>query len=573
VSRRLAAILIADVVGYSRLMEADEAGTLAALNERRKAILEPTVREHGGRIVKVMGDGVLVEFASAVNAVTAASELQRKMGAVNDALPNHRRIILRIGINLGDVIGEGSDIYGDGVNIAARLEVLAQPGGLCISGKVYDEVRGKVDVVFEDAGEQQLKNISAPVRAYLNRTGARIELSRTLPQSADPSIAVLPFANLSGDKDQQYFSDGITEDIITELSRFRQLQVLARNSSFRFRGTDLDMIGVGRELGVAYLVEGSVRRIGQRIRITAQLIDAKSGHHLWAEKFDRDQEDIFSVQDQVVRTIVATVIGQVQTATLESAKRKPPANLAAYECVLRAEAVPYGDADSEAEARLMLEKAIALDPGYARAYAAMGNSYRLEWSRDMSGADHLLDLALAFAQKSVALDENNDACHEDLGWVFLNRHAHELAEHHFQKALNLNSNRPNTLTNLGCLYAFLGRPDEALEYFKTARSLDPFFEPSWYWRMLGIVLFVARRHDEAIAAFKKSPITPFWVHGYLAACYAHTSRMGDAKRHAAEVVRLAPDFSIIRAVAKDPFKRDSDRQHLIEGMRMSGLPE
>jgi adenylate cyclase len=571
--RRLVAILAADVVGYSRLMAADETGTLTRLKQLRADVIEPKIVEFNGHIVGAAGDSLLVEFPSAVNAVCCALATQKELADQNASLPEDRRMAFRMGVNLGDVIPDRGTIYGDGVNIAARMEALAEPGGLCISGKVYDEVRGKVDTVFEDAGEQQLKNISAPVRVYLTRSGAGIQLFQTLPTSGDPSIAVLPFANLSGDMEQQYFSDGITEDIITELSRFGQLQVVARNSSFRFRGADLDMIRIGRELGVGYLVEGSVRGIGPRVRITTQLIDARSGHHLWAEKFDRNQEEIFSIQDEVVRTIVASLMGRLQTAVVEGAKRKPPASLAAYECVLRADALPFGDADAEAEARRLLEKAIALDPGYARAYAYMANSYRLEWSRDMSGSDQLLDRALALAQRAVALDENNDACHQDLAWILMNRHAHELAEHHFLKALSLNPNRPSTLTSLGCLYAYLGRPDEALEYFKTARSLDPFFEPSYYWRMLGVVLFVARRPDEAISAFKKSPNLPFWVHGFLAACYAITDRMEDARRHAAEVLRLAPNFSIVRLATKDPFKSEVDRQYLIDGLRKAGLPE
>ena len=312
--------------------------------------------------------------------------------------------------------------------------------------------------------------------------------------------------------------------------------------------------------------------MGGRIRINAKLIDAGSGHHLWAEKFDRDQDDIFLVQDEVVRTIAATLVGRLQTAVVEESKRKAPASLAAYECVLRADALPFSDADAEAEARRLWEAAIALDPGYARAYAGMGNSYRLEWSRDMSGSDRLLDRALEFAQKSVALDEKSDACHQDLGWILMHGHAYELAEHHFLKAIALNPNRPSAHTSLGCLYAYLGRPDEALEYFKTARSLDPFFEPTWYWRMLGVVYFVARRHDEAIAAFKKSPAMPVWVHGYLAACFAHTGQIVEARRHAAEALRLASDFTVVEAVRKDPFKRESDRQHLMKGMLKAGLP-
>ena len=357
VQRRLAAILAADVVGYSRLMEFDEAGTLAALKARRRDVLGPLIAKYRGRLVKVMGDGVLVEFASAVNAVQCALDLQRSTDEANATLPEPRQIILRIGINLGEIIVEGSDLYGDGVNVAARLEALAEPGGVCISSKVHEEVRGKIDVAFADMGEQQLKNIAAPVRAYRLQSGVAAT-ERRQSASNKPSIAVLPFANLSDDKEQQFFSDGITEDIITELARFRQMQVLARNSSFRYRGSDLDMVRVGRELGVHYLVEGSVRRIGARIRITAQLIDAKSGHHLWAEKFDRDQDDIFAVQDQVVRTIVATLVGRLQAAGADVAKRKPPAILAAYECVLRADALTLYDPASGAEARLLYERAI-----------------------------------------------------------------------------------------------------------------------------------------------------------------------------------------------------------------------
>ena len=319
VQRRLAAILAADVVGFSRLMEQDETGTLAALKARRRDVVSPLIGKHQGRLVKVMGDGVLVEFASAVSAVQCAIDLQRDTAAANEKLPEDKRIVMRVGINLGDVIVEGSDLYGDGVNIAARLEALAEPGGICISAKVHDEVRGKIDATFDDCGDQQLKNMEAPVRAWHWVDGGGTSAAATPPRAASdkPSIAVLPFANMSDDKEQRFFSDGITEDIITELARFRQMHVLARNSSFRYRGVDLDMVRVGRELGVQYLLEGSVRRIGTRLRITAQLIDAKSGHHLWAEKFDRDQNDIFAVQDQLVRTIVTTLAGRVQAAGAE----------------------------------------------------------------------------------------------------------------------------------------------------------------------------------------------------------------------------------------------------------------
>jgi adenylate cyclase len=324
--RRLAAILAADVVGYSRLMEQDEAGTLAALKTRRKGILQPLVIEYSGRIVKVMGDGVLVEFASAVNSVACAVELQKHMASANVGMSDKHHIVLRIGINLGDVMVEGSDLYGDGVNIAARLEGIAEPGAILVSGAAYDYVKNKVAVGFDDLGTRTLKNIVEPVRVYRVAGTPRVFVTKAATDKL--SIAVLPFTNMSGEPEQQYFSDGITEDIITELSRFRSLSVLARNASFQFRDNSIDIKQVGHELGVQYVVEGSVRKFGDRIRITAQLIDAASGNHLWAERFDRDQRDIFAVQDQVVRTIVGTLVGRLEAADIEQAKRKPPASLA-----------------------------------------------------------------------------------------------------------------------------------------------------------------------------------------------------------------------------------------------------
>lgn len=296
IKRRLAAIVVADVVGYSRLMEADEAGTFAALKERRKGVLEPVVKAHGGRIVKVMGDGVLVEFGSAVSAVQGALKLQKKMAEVNEGLPEARRIVLRIGINLGDVIGEGSDIYGENVNTAARLESRAEPGGICVSYSVYEQAAKKIECLFEELGERHLKNIEAPVRAYFVRPAAP-ESTPAAIASQRPSIAVLPFDNISGDPAQEYFSDGITEDISTELSRFRELIVIARNSSFTFKGKTVDIKEVGRKLGVRFAVEGSVRRAGNRVRVSAQLIETSSGNHLWADRYDRNIEDIFAVQD------------------------------------------------------------------------------------------------------------------------------------------------------------------------------------------------------------------------------------------------------------------------------------
>jgi TolB-like protein len=567
-TRRLAAILVADVVGYSRLMEADEAGTLAAMEERYHGTLEPALREFGGRIVKTMGDGVLAEFASAVNAVKAALALQERMAGANDGLAEDRRIALRIGINLGDVVGDGDDVFGDGVNIAARLEALAPPGGICVSAKVHDEARGKVEAEFADLGEQKLKNIVAPVRAYAWPTGA---VAR--PASGKPSIAVLPFANMSGEPEQQYFSDGITEDIITELARFRNLHVIARNSSFRHRGSDLDMIRVGRELGADYLVEGSVRKLGPRIRISVQLIDAKTEHHLWAEKFDRAMEQIFTVQDQVVRTIVGSLSGRLSAAGAELAKRKPPASLAAYECVLQADALPLADPALRLEARRLYQRALELDPNYARAHALLSINYNMEWDSRPDTPPEFLDRALDHAKRAVALDENDGLCHDALALAALNHRDFALAEHHHLRAIELNPNQPGFLASAGFLFNHLGEPERAIAYFKEARLADPLFEPSWYWPALGAAHFNARQYEEALDAFARAPRPAAWQHALAAACHAFLDRPDMARKHAEEALKLAPGFTATRFFAKRALKREEDRRHGFEGMIKAGLPE
>jgi adenylate cyclase len=572
VQRRLAAILAADVVGYSRLMAQDEAGTLATLKARRKDVLEPLVARYQGRIFKETGDGMLVQFASAVDAVECAIALQHGMAAA-DGLPDGSRLVLRVGVNLGDVIVDGEDLYGDAVNIAARLESIAEPGGILVSGAAYDHARNKVSASFEDLGGQSLKNIAEPVRAYRVGEMPGVATAPAHDPVAKPSIAVLPFTNMSGDPQQQYFSDGITEDIITELSRFRQLHVLARNSSFQYRGQDVDIVRVGRELRVHYVLEGSVRRVGANIRITAQLVDAGSGHHLWAERYDRKQDDIFTVQDQVVSTIVSTLVGRLEAAGAERAARKPPASLAAYDCVLRAGALPFGHPETEAEIHRLYEKAIALDPGYARAYALLAAILIHEWFRDMSGSSSALDQAFASASKGVALDEHDSLCQSIVGAVHLYRQSYDLAEHYYRKALELNPNRPMLLSSLGEFHIYSGKPDEALKCYAEARRLDPHFDPSWYWPVVGTAHFSARRYDEAIAALSRSPNMPHWVQAYLAACHALAGRQELAARHASEVLQQMPDFSLTRHAAKEPFKHAADREHLIAGLRKAGLPE
>ncbi|HEY3147906.1 MAG TPA: adenylate/guanylate cyclase domain-containing protein [Dongiaceae bacterium] len=572
IQRRLVAILAADVVGYSRLMEQDEAGTLAVLKSRRRNVVGPLIAQHEGRIFKTTGDGVLVQFGSAVNAVQCAMDVQRAMAAAAESQPADRRIVLRVGINLGDVIAEGSDLYGDGVNIAARLEGISEPGGILLSGAAYEQVKNKIELRCDDLGPQNLKNIAEPVRAYRIADTPRVAVTGIKHSPDRFSIAVLPFITMGGDAEQQYFGDGITEDIITELSRFRQLRVVARNSSFRYRGQDVDVTRVGRELGVQYLVEGSVRRIGDRIRITAQLIDASSGHHVWAERFDRNKDDLFAVQDQMVRTIAVTIGGRLEAADTNIAKRKPPSSLDAYDCVLRGDALPLGEHQAAAEARRLFEQAIELDPDYAVAHTYLAYSFYLEWHRDMSGSNAALDEALRLSKKAVLLDPHDSRCHTALGWIYLAHQSFEQAEQHYLKARELNPNSPMLVASLGDQCVSLGRPAEAIDYYKEAKLLDPFFEPPWYDPALGVAYFLAHQYDEAIAALSRPTSMFFWGHAYLAASYALAGRIERARQSAAEVLRLVPDFSSSRFDEKEPYKRAEDRQHLLEGLRLAGLP-
>jgi len=395
----------------------------------------------------------------------------------------------------------------------------------------------------------------------------------TMRDSGRLTIAVLPFANLSDDPGQQYFSDGISEDIITELSRFRVLSVLARDSSFHYRDRAQEVKQVGRELGIRYVVTGSVRRRGERIRITAQLIEADSGSQLWAERFDCSQQELFTIEDKLVRTIVATVAGRLQAIGAEIARRKPPSSLAAYECMLRAQALTVGDPQAEAEMRRLYATAIELDPGYGRPYALLAYALLREWFRDMSGSNALLDHALELATQGVRLDENDSDCQDTLGWVQLHLKAFDLAEEYHRRALELNPNNPDEMTSMGALCAYLGRAEEALNWFAQSKQADPYHDPTWYWHLLAVAHFVARDPAEAIAAFSRSASKPPWVHAYMAACHAQQNDMSEAAEAAAKVMSLLPQFSITRFIDKEPFKRNSDRKRLRDALRKAGLPE
>ena len=573
--RRLAAIMAADVVGYSRLMGYDETGTLTALKARRRDVLAPVVAQHSGRVVKLMGDGVLVEFASAVDAVQCAVELQKGFAGANEGVPETSRIVLRIGINLGDVIVEGSDLYGDGVNVAARLEGLAEPGGIYISATVHDHVTGKLAQPFEDLGEHTLKNIAKPVRVYRSGTGGNSNPT-ALPLGTTkekPSVAVLPFVNMSGDPQQEYFSDGITEDIITELSRFRQLLVIARNSSFVFKGKPVDVGEIGRKLGVQYLVEGSIRKSADRIRITAQLINTLDGTHVWADRYDRELKDLFSVQDEVTHTVAATLIGRIEADTRGQLKRKPTDDLDAYDNYLRGveHHQKFTNEDMK-KARSYLENAIALDPEFSMPYPWLALVHLNSWHKTKQKAD--LDAAFALTRRSVALDPAESGGYAILGMCYMNNRQFDRAETHLIQASNLNPNNSYHPAVLSNLYALLGRPTEALECSDRAIRLNP-LHPDWYSVHRAEAYYVAHRYLEAVSALNKTTgnsSSATWQRIVAAACCAMAGIPEEAKSHVVEVLAARPNFSCQEYVSNEPFGTEAVAALWLEGLLKAGLP-
>jgi TolB-like protein len=576
--RRLAAILAADVVGYSRMMEADEAGTLAALKARRKEVLEPLVAQHQGRVFKVTGDGVLVEFTSAVNAVQCAVDLQHGMAASNDGQPEERHIVLRIGVNLGDVMVEGSDLYGDGVNIAARLEGIAEPGGILVSGTAYDYVRNKVKVGFEDLGVQKLRNIADPVRTYQVTDAPAV--AHTVPKViADrPSIAVLPFENMSGDAEQEYFSDGMVEEIITALSRLRWLFVIARNSSFAYKGRAVDVKRIGRELGVRYILEGSVRKAGNRVRITGQLIDTSTGVHLWADRFDGALEDLFDLQDQVTASVVGAIAPKLEQAEIERAKQKPTASLDAYDYYLRGmAAVHLWTREGNEEALAHFQRAIELDSGFASAYGMAARCYSqrkaagwvVDRARNIAEAERAArravelgkEDALALATAGIALAYVVGDL--DDGAAFLDQ------------ALALNPNLAWAWLFSGYTKAWLGEPEAAVERVTRGMRLSP--QDSQFFNMqtaMSQALFLAGRYAEALswaeAAVRGHPGYGF-ASGFVAASAALAGRPEVAEKAVARLRHL--QLRIADLMEMFPLRQPEHRAKWLEGLRIAGVPE
>jgi adenylate cyclase len=574
--RRLAAILAADMVGYSRLMEIDESGTLARLKTHRVELIDPAIAKNRGRIIKTTGDGMLVEFHSVVDAVQCAIEVQSRMARRNADVPEDRRIEFRVGINLGDVLIEDGDVFGDGVNVAARLQTLADPGGICASQAVREQVGDRIEVAFEDRGEHSVKNIARTLRVFrvvLDRPAAsRNQAAET--RAEKPTIAVLPFANMSGDAEQEHFVDGITEDIITELSRYRDLFVISRNSVFVYKGRAVRIQEVAKELGVQYVVEGSVRKAGKRIRITVQLIDAQTDHHVWAERYDRDLEDIFEIQDQVTQAIVAILPGRVEAASHERAKQKPTDNMAAWECVLVAKVLHHRSTSADnAEAQRLLDRAIALDPKYAHAHAwracVLGQTWVHGWCEDREATWAQVEEEL---QVALALDDNDADVHRILAAVNLAKGDHGQAGYHQERALALNPSNDLIVVQQGELLTWLGTPEEGIEWIRRAMRLNP-YHPERFWNHLGRALFVARHYGEALEAFKRITRQDHAHHAFQAACLAALEEPDAAGRHAAEVLARQPGFTVEDYVGTLHYRRDDDREHHRELLLKAGLPE
>ena len=583
VERRLSAIFAGDVAGYSRLMEVDEEGTLARLNAHRREFLEPNIAEHRGRIVKRTGDGILIEFVSAVDAVRCAIEQQRGMAERNMGASPDRRIELRVGIHVGDIIIEDGDIFGDGVNIAARLESIAQPGGICISDDAYRQVRGKLNVNFQDSGEQELKNIARPVRVYQLRPEASGEARASAGRLAlpdKPSIAVLAFQNLSGDIEQEFFADGIAEDIITALSKSHWLFVIARNSSFTYKGKPVDVRQVGKELGVRYVLEGSVRKAGNRVRITSQLIDASGGHHLWAERYDRALEDIFAVQDEITHSIIGAIAPGIVAAEIKRSEGKDAAELGQWERVMRAHwHVQRLTREDCLQAMRLIDEILQRDPKNALALADLAYNWHMGglfgWTEEpLPVATERVGEA---ARRAVAADDQDATAQTSLGLYELFTNRHDEAIKRLQRAIELDPNSSFARGYLGIAYSFGGEPDRSLAALEEARRLSPrdFLMVIWHignaWSHLHAEHFAASM-DCAKQAIEFNPYFPD-SHGVLAASAAHLGRMTEARAGLDAFVRLLPGLTLGDPRLIRPFRRPADRERFLAGLRKAGLPD
>jgi adenylate cyclase len=582
VTRKLAAILAADVAGYSRLMGTDEEGTLERLKAHRRELIDPKIAEHHGRIVKTTGDGMLVEFASVVDAVRCAVEVQERMVERNTDLASDQRITFRVGINLGDIIIDGDDIHGDGVNIAARLETMAEPGTVCVSGGAWEQARGKVPFGADDLGEHRLKNIERPVRVFRIASGAPATAPRKpLPLPDTPSIAVLPFQNLSGDPEQEYFADGMVEDIITALSRYRWLFVIARNSSFTYKGRAVDVKQVGRELGVRYVLEGSVRKAASRVRISGQLVDGSTGAHLWADRFEGALEDIFDLQDQVTASVVGAIAPRLEQAEMERAKRKLTESLDAYDYYLRGTASLYQwTRESIDEALRMFYRAIELDPDFASAYGAAAYCYTVRKSSNwMTDREQEITETARLARRAVALGRD-DAAALSAGGFALTFVVGDLDDGaaFIDRALSLNPNLAAAWHYSGWARIWLGEPDLAIEHLARAMRLSP-LDPQ-IGAMQGTTAHAhifAGRYDVASSwagmALRERPDLSIALR-IAPASHALAGRLNEAQNVLARLRQLDPTLRVSNLRDRlGPYRRPEDVARYEEGLRKAGLPE
>jgi adenylate cyclase len=583
VQRRLAAILAADVVGYSRMMDTDEAGTLARFKILRSALFDPKTEQFGGRIFKNTGDGALAEFGSAVDAVQCAVEIQRGLAQRNSKEPESRRIMLRIGINLGDVLVEEDDIHGNGVNVAARLEGLCEPGTVYVSGTVFDQVVGKLDVAFDDLGEHKVKNISKPVRVYRARGESGDEAPygdvRAVASLPDkPSIAVLPFNNLSGDPEQEFFADGMTEDIITGLSRFRSLFVIARNSTFAYKGKSPDVRVVARDLGVRYVLEGSVRRGGERIRITGQLVDAATGNHLWAERYDRELDDIFAVQDEVTEAIVAAIAPEIGEAERERAQRKPPENLGAWDMYQHGLVAYYSSTEDGLKAAIQqFDRVNELDQKFAPAFAmAAGARWRYALHFEPEDRAEVLSQALKKAYKAITLDPQDATGLYHAGEVHSMLGQHDMAISKLKEAVALNPADAMARYFLGGVLRRAGQAKEAITHIDHAMRLSP--RDRWITGMLtdrGFVLFDLERYEEALEWAQRARLSPnprTMTFAVFAAVLSKLGRKDEARTAVNDLLAHAPGLTYTK-YRENLFGTPKVMERLAGALREAGLPE
>jgi TolB-like protein/class 3 adenylate cyclase len=620
--RKLTAILSADAVGYSRLMAEDETATVKTIASYRE-IMASLIKQHRGRVVDSPGDNLLAEFSSVVDAVQCAVAVQNEFQTRNAELADNRRMEFRIGINLGDVIDEEDRIYGDGVNVAARLEALADPGGVCVSKTAFDQIESKLPLGYEYLGQQSVKNIPKPVGAYrvlmkpdaagkvigekrfLGRISRRAAMAAIIilvvvaggliswnvylhqskriepasvekmafPLPGKPSIAVLPFVNMSGDPQQEYFVDGITNNIISALFEFKNLFVIASTSTFTYKGKPVKVQEVSEELGVRYVLEGSVQRTSDRVRINAQLIDATTGKHLWAERYDRDAKRLFDIQDEIVETIVATLAFKVDATERERVMRKAPGNLDAYDYWLRGRNIWFRwTKEANAQAADLYEKAIELDPNWGRPYGYMAwvhvNDWRNGWSENPKKS---MELALKMAMKAYELNPDDYETHWTLGFVYLYLRDFDLAIAGYERALELNSNDADFLAQMADALTFMGRPEQAIAQLKKAMRMNP-RHPSWYWHVLGFAYYEVGQYKEALATLKHDNNPAFFNHRTLAAVYVRLGRLNEARAEVSKLLEKNPHFTL-KSVNHLPYKDENRQKRFINDLHKAGVPE